>query len=204
MNSVAALFSYPGGQPALRRWWFGVKRHPEILEHGPASVVDHPFGHFRPLAHDVHRTKVVADEVKQFEWLVFHGDVRFAVHLDGRNRRQAAHHHHLQRLGVQIAKVEPVRPRLVERRIEPANFRDGMNLAGIIVVAVNDKDRPVHHFPQPPAGGQFVRRIQVQKMAEATPLHFRAAELIIDDVVAHVFVIVTLTLVPSDSIHSAR
>ena len=42
--------------------------------------------HLRPLAPDVHRAKVAAEEAQQFERFIFHCDVQLAVHLQGCNR----------------------------------------------------------------------------------------------------------------------
>jgi hypothetical protein len=51
-----------------------------------------------------------------------------------------------------------------------------------------------HHFPQSPAGGQLVQRIQVEEMAKVAPLHLRAGELVENEVACHAIRIVVSTL----------
>jgi hypothetical protein len=77
-----------------------------------------------------------------------------------------------------------------------------LNLTGIVVVAFDPEHQRPHHLMQSSAGGQLVWRMQVEEMAEITPLHLRAAELVEDNVPSHDYRNVTNILSSSHPIQA--
>ena len=75
---------------------------------------------------------------------------------------------------IEIAKIKPIRPRLPELSVKVPDLRDHVNLPGVVVPAVHDKDHAVHHLPQAAAGRQFVQPVHAEKMRKIPTLDFAA------------------------------
>ncbi len=120
------------------------------------------------------------------EWFVGKLHLDLAVRLHGGRRWQAAKDHGGHHVDIEVAKIEPVRPGLVEGGVELPNLRNHLDLARVLIPALNAEHEGIHHVAQPPTRWEFVRSVQAEEMAEITTLHFGAAELIKNKVLSHV------------------
>src|SRR6266853_4341342 len=93
-----------------------LKRQPEMLEHSLAPVVNPLFEHLGPLAHQIHWNEIPLEEIEDGHRVESDRHLRVAVNLHRVDGRQAAGDHCPHRVHVEVAEVEPVRPRLVESR----------------------------------------------------------------------------------------
>ena len=94
------------------------------------SLVALPLG---LLTHRVHRHEITLDERYQVERFAGHLHLTLSIHLHCVDGWQAAHGHGPKGVHVQVAEVKPVGPRLVEGRVEPADFGHHVNLSRVVV-----------------------------------------------------------------------
>jgi hypothetical protein len=161
-----------------------LKRQPEIREHSFRPVVNPLFEHLGPLAHFVHRGEIAFEKTQDFQQVEGDRHLRFALHLHRVDGRQAARDHCPQRVDVEVAEVESVRPRLMEPGVKPPNFRYQVNLTRVVILRCRTH-KAVYHFAQAATARQLVRGVQIEESAEVCPNNLAPAELVKYQVAVH-------------------
>jgi hypothetical protein len=73
----------------------------------------------------------------------------------------------------------------MKRRVKTAYFRDTVDFARVIVVALKAQDDVIHHSPETPPCGQLVKRKPFEEMSKIAAFNFGPAELIENQIVVH-------------------
>lgn len=115
-------------------------------------------------------------EVQQINLGVFHGGLLFPHALEPLEIGQQAKGHHLERLGVKVAEVEPVWPDRVEVLVEFPDFRDGLELVWVVVPAVHQELETAHHRRELRTCRQRGRAEGLEEMGELALAHLFFAE----------------------------
>src|ERR1051326_8766330 len=89
------------------------------------------------LAQFIHVWKILANELGNFHWVTLKERLMLTVNLHGSERINTTNDHGLQGVFLEAAKIEPVRPCFMKGFIEPANFRNDLDLTGILIISVD-------------------------------------------------------------------
>lgn len=149
----------------------------EVAEDVAAPLVDVHFTHPGPFHHQVQWREVLLDQAQQFHWVILYRCFRFTEALEALQIRQQAHRHHLERLGLQVAEVEPVRPRRVEVGVELSDLRDGVYFIRHLIPALDEELERAHQLRQLPPHGQRVGAVVFEEALE----HLKAAVVLLQD-----------------------
>jgi hypothetical protein len=98
-------------------------------------VVDVHLAHPGAFHHQVEGDEVFRDERDQIQRVILDGGLGFAEALEALEIGQQAEGHHLERLGMEVAEVESIRPDVVEVLVEFPDLRDGVEFVGVVVAA---------------------------------------------------------------------
>jgi len=170
---------------SAHRGRFGIERQSKIVKHCLGPVVDAAFAHPGLFAHQVHRQEIVLQKAQDLQRIAGHRDLFPPVHLHRADLRQAAHHHRPHRVHVKIAKVQPVRPSLMKRGVEPPDFRNHVDFARVLVPALDAEHEAIHQVAQGAPSRQLVQSVQAEEVAEIATFDLVPAEFIENQTAAH-------------------
>ena len=139
-------------------------------------MVDVHLAHPGAFHHRVEGDEVFRDERDQIQRVILDGGLGFAEALEALEIGQQAEGHHLERLGVEVAEKEPIRPDVVEVAVELTDLRNGVEFVGVVVPAVHQELEAAHHRGQVRAFRQRVWAEGLEEVVELALAHLLPAE----------------------------